>query len=294
MKRAPYELTVVPGVSNLLGECPIWHPEEKKLYWVDTRAPAILRREHDGAVTCWPMPVNVGSIVFRKAGGLVAALKTGFHVFDPDTGALSLIADPEPELPENRLNDGRCDPAGRYWCGTRDPGNDVPSGSLYRLDAGLNIKKMDSGFIVSNSMAFSPDHRTMAFGCSRGDTVWRYDIDMASGELSNKRVFIDTSGVPWRVDGATFDAEGFYWGALVGGGAVARFDPDGRLDRWIALPYRYPTMCNFGGDGLDTLFVTTGHFFVAGEERLNHPMAGAMFAIRGLGVRGVPEPLFAG
>src|SRR5690606_26655480 len=125
----------------------------------------------------------------------------------------------------------------------------------------MSVHTMDTGFIVSNGMAFSPDGKSMIFGCSRGDTIWKYDLDLDSGTLANKRVFLDTTGLPWRVDGATFDAEGYYWAALIGAGAVGRFSPDGRLDRIVSVPYRYPTMCNFGGKDLETLYVTTGHFF---------------------------------
>lgn len=294
MKRPLYEVNVIAHEQDMVGECPMWHPLEQRLYWVDTRAPALKRLEADNTVTTWPMPTNIGSFVFREKGGLVAGLKHGFCEVDLSTGEASFAIDPEPENPENRLNDGRCDRRGRYWCGSRDPGDENPGGSLFRLNSDFSVARMDSGFIVSNGMAFSPDDKTLVFGDSRGDTVWKYDLDLDSGDISNKRLYLDSSGLPWRFDGATFDSEGFYWAALVGYGAVGRFDPVGRLDRLIPLPVSHPTMCNFGGPGLDVLYVTSGHVFLSDDERRRQPLAGSLFAITRLGVSGLAEPLFKG
>lgn len=286
------EVEVVCRSANIVGESPMWHPVERRLYWVDTRAPTLNRLEADGSVTSWTMPSNIGSYVFTRSGGIIGGLKTGFHVLDLAGGRHRLIVDPEPDKPENRLNDGRCDPRGRYWCGSRDPGNENPGGSLFRLDAGGACRKMDSGFIVSNGMAFSPDGETMIFGDSRGEIMWRYTLDMDSGEIRSKEPFLQTRHLPWRIDGATFDADGYYWCALIGYGAVGRFDPLGRLDRLVKVPVSHPTMCNFGGDSLDVLYVTSGTVFLDATGREREPLAGALFAVHGLGVRGVPEPLF--
>ena len=292
MGKLSYEIEVVSPGPDILGETPMWHPTEQCLYWVDTRRPALQRRLADGTIHTWDMPNNIGSYVFKRSGGVIAGLKQGFSHVDLQTGAIDLIVHPEPHLTGNRLNDGRCDRRGRYWCGSRDPGDENPGGSLYRLDPDLSVKKMDTGFIVSNGMAFSPDDKTMVFGDSRGETIWRYDLDLDSGEIHNKRVYLSTRGLPWRVDGATFDAEGYYWCALIGDGAVGRFDPLGRLDRIVRLPVSHPTMCNFGGPDLDTLYVTSASVFLQPDQRTQQPLAGALFAIRGLGVRGLAEPLF--
>lgn len=292
-KNQNHEVEVVASVRNLVGETPVWHPVEQRLYWVDTRAPSLNRLETDGSVTTWKMPTNIGSFVFKRSGGIIAGLKTGFHELDLTGGHHRLIVDPEPDKPENRLNDGRCDPRGRYWCGSRDPGNENPGGSLFRLDSNLSCRCMDRGFIVSNGMAFSPDNETMIFGDSRGDIMWRYRLDMDSGEILNKEPFLETRNLPWRIDGATFDAEGFYWCALIGYGAIGRFDPKGRLERLVKVPVTHPTMCSFGGPDLDVLYVTSGTMFLQSTTLEQEPLAGSLFAIRGLKVRGLPEPLFS-
>lgn len=292
MPKLSFEVKVAVDEIDMLGECPMWHPAEQTLYWVDTRRPALRRLQPDGSVRTWEMPTNIGSFVFRRDGNLVVALKTGFHHMDLETGELTLIADPEPHLPENRLNDGRCDRQGRFWCGTRDPGNENPGGGLYRLDPDGTTHRMDGGIIVANGMAFAPDGRTLFFGDSRGETVWRYDLDAATGALSNKQVYLRTEGLPWRVDGATCDTDGNYWCALIGGGAVGCFDPQGRLIRMIPLPVSHPTMCNFGGADLDVLYVTTTSVLVPEAQRASQPLAGCVLTVHGLNARGNPEPFF--
>ncbi len=284
------DIEVVHRGENLIGECPLWHPLENRLYWIDTRKPTLQRLEADGSVRVWQMPEKIGSFVFRRTGGLLIGLERGFCLFDLESERIELIADPEPGRPDLRLNDGKCDPAGRYWAGSLDTAGKQPLGSLFRLDRS-SCTKMDTGFIVSNGMAFSPDGRTMIFGDSTGNRIYRYDFDAASGEIANKRVFIDSTEEEWLVDGATFDTEGFYWAALVKGGLVGRFDPDGRLERTIAVPVMHPTMCNFGGENLDILYVTSGTLFLDEAGRREQPLAGALFAIHGIGARGFAEPL---
>ena len=293
-KMPDVRITVAHEARNIVGEVPMWHPVEQVLYWVDTRKPCLQRLNRDGSVSVWPMPTNIGSYVFRKNGGIIAGLKTGFAAVDLETGAVTHILDPEPDMPENRLNDGRCDRRGRYWVGSRNPGSEAATGSLYRFDPDFTCHRMDSGIIVANGMAFGPKDDVLVFGDSTAETFWKYDLDIEAGTLSNKRVFLQTHNLPWRVDGATFDAEGYYWCALLGDWAVGRFDPEGRLDRIIRLPVSHPTMCNFGGPNLDVLYVTSGTVFLDEAQRAQQPLAGALFAIHDVGVRGVEEPLFGG
>jgi hypothetical protein len=143
------------------------------------------------------MPHKIGSFVFREKGGLIAAMQIGFCELDLDPLTVRPIVDPEPDKPDNRLNDGKCDRKGRFWCGSRDPTDDNPGGSLYRLDSDFRCVKMDSGFIISNGMAFSPDDRSLIFGDSTGEVIYRYDFDLEAGTIANRRDFLRTEGVPW-------------------------------------------------------------------------------------------------
>jgi sugar lactone lactonase YvrE len=153
---------------------------------------------------------------------------------------------------------------------------------------------MDEGFIVSNGIAWSPDDRIMYFADSRAETVFAYDFNLDAGEILNRRVFFSTLDIEGRCDGATVDSEGFYWCALVHGGKIARVDPKGRFDRFIEMPVKHPTMCTFGGPDLDILYVTSAASMIPEAERASVPHAGALFAIRDLGAKGIPEPHFAG
>jgi L-arabinonolactonase len=288
------EIAVVAPIRNRLGEAPMWNGPEQALYWIDALAPAIHRLGANGELSTWPMPCPIGSFVFRRSGGLIGALNGGFCAIDLMNAAVDRILDPEPDRPENVLNDGKCDRRGRYWCGSRDGALAKPTGRLFRLDPDLRCRTMDEGFIVSNGIAWLPDDRTMCFADSRAEIVWAYDFDADDGEIRNRRVFFSTRDIEGRCDGATVDADGFYWCALVHGGAVARIDPAGRLDRLISMPVRHVTMCSFGGPALDVLYVTSAAAMLPESERGSQPLAGALFAIHGLGATGLPEPFFAG
>ena len=294
MAKRVYDIEVVRREKDLVGEGPAWNEDEQALYWTDIHAPAIRRLSSDGTVESFPMPRAVGSFVFRRGGGLIAGMKGGFCTVDLGAGSVQHIVDPEPQYPANRLNDGKCDSHGRYWCGTLDANQAEPTGSLYRLDPDFSVHRMDGGFTVSNGMAFTPDSTRMYFSDSRGETVYTYDFNVEAGTIRNRQVFLSTRDMPGRIDGATCDSDGCYWGALVHDWGVVRFDPQGRLDRMIRLPIRHPTMCTFGGPKMDILYVTSASTWMTAEEAPSQPLAGALFAIHNTGAVGVPEPRFAG
>jgi L-arabinonolactonase len=292
--KKKYDIQVALDAKNMVGESPLWHPTEHALYWVDTRRPLIQKLTAEGEYKTWSMPNKLGSLALRRKGGLIAGTQRGFCEFDPTKGLGKTIADPEADKPNNRLNDGKVDRKGRYWCVSRDATDDTPGGSLFRLDPDGSCHTMDSGFIVGNGLAISPDDKTMVIADTYSEVVYAYDFNLADGAISNKRVFFSTKEVPWLTDGGAFDSEGYYWCALVFDWSIGRFDPTGRLDRIIRLPTNAPTMCNFGGDNLDILYVTSASIFMSDEERASQPLAGALFAIHGLGVKGIAEPFFEG
>ena len=287
------EVRCIHEAANILGEGPIWNDVEQTLWWCDNLAPKIQRYDPaSGAVAEWVLSEEVGSVVFREGSGIVAAMKSGFAHLDLETMALDTIADPEPGSAATRLNDGKCDRRGCYWCGSMDTELKAPIAALYRLDPDGSCHRMRDGVIVSNGIAFSPDDRTMYFSDSRADKVFAFDIE--SGRISNERVFIDTAPLAGRVDGATVNAEGCYWGALIHDWSIGRFDPTGRLVDAIRLPVRHPTMCTFGGPNLDVLYVTTTRKFLEPGEAESQPLAGALFELTGTGAKGLPEPRFSG
>jgi sugar lactone lactonase YvrE len=277
---------------DILGEGPVWDPKAQCLWWVDIRGPFVRRFDLRGErVDTWTMPEMVGSLAVRKRGGLLLAMKSALAYWNPDTGAIEKAAEPESDRPVQRFNDGKCDSRGRFFAGTMDDTAREPHGTLYRFD-GKTCLAVRSGITIPNSLAWSPDGTTMTFSDSWTHEVGAFDYDPGSGDMGARRVLarIDPPAIP---DGATFDADGYLWVALYDGWKIARFVPDGRLDRTIDLPVQRPTSCQFGGPNLDCLFVTTASQRLTPADLADQPLAGALLAID-VGVRGVPEPRFAG
>lgn len=278
--------------ADQLGECPLWDERDAMLWWVDARFPAVKCLDPaTGAVMMLVLPEIVGSIALRETGGMLAATKSGLHLFDPASGALDKKIDPETHLPDNRFNDGRCDRAGRFWAGTMSHVNRDPTGSLYRFDADFRSTRLRNAIIIPNSLAFSPDGRTMYFADTNRHTIWAYDYDPASGAATRERVFADTGA--GRPDGSCVDADGCLWNADYGASRVVRYTPAGKVDRTYELPVTNVTCCCFGGRDLDTLYITTATQRLSPEALAQQPLAGSLFALRP-GVRGLPESRFAG
>jgi sugar lactone lactonase YvrE len=236
--------------------------------------------------------VQVSCIAKRAAGGFVAGTKSGFAFLDFEREAVTAIANPEPDRPGNRFNDGKCDAAGRFWAGTMDDAERDATGWLYCLDAGLLWRRADGPYVCTNGPAFAPDGRTAYHTDTMGRVVYAFDCG-GDGQLSRKRAFVrfaETDGFP---DGMTVDADGCVWVAHWGGARVTRFTPRGEVDVTIALPASQVTSCAFGGADLGTLFITTAAIGLNDEARSAQPLAGGLFAVR-LTQRGIPAGEFAG
>jgi sugar lactone lactonase YvrE len=303
----------VAAVGNDLGEGPWWDAAGGVLWWVDAwRATLWRHRPHDGTTWSTALPPALaseplGSLVLDAQGRPVCALRRGFWRLDLARGDAVILADVADVAdvaavaeaagdppPTNRLNDGKCDRAGRYWCGSLNTDWTQATGALYRLDAARELQCVVRRHGIGNGIAFSPDDRRLYFADTRARVVWQYDFDLDAGTIGNRRLFIGPDALPGQPDGATVDAEGCYWSAQFGAGSVARFDPHGRRMRTIALPTRDPTMCTFGGPGLATLYVTTARRFLDPAQREAQPLAGALLALDEPGARGLAEPRFGG
>jgi sugar lactone lactonase YvrE len=272
-----------------VGESPVWDAETGLLWWVDIRAPA-LHRTHPGTgrTESWPMPEAVGSLGLCRSGAVLLALRSGIHRFDPGDGGLRRLAVPEPELPGNRLNDGKVSPEGRFLVGSMDDRPEkAPTGALWRFDPGAaSCVRLCGGLVVSNGLAWSPDGRTLWHSDSRASAIWTWRYDPVTGEMSDRRLVARPTEAQGRPDGAAMDAEGGYWSAGVSAGRLNRWLPDGTLDRFVELPVGAPTMPCFGGEGLRRLFVTSLRPAGAG------PADGRVIALDP-GVSGVPVGRFA-
>jgi L-arabinonolactonase len=292
------EIECVVDSRSLLGESTYWDHKERVLWWIDIWGPTIHRYDPaTGKDDQWTAPEYLGALSVREKGGLVVSMASGFHFFDPGTGKLDPIADPDADLEDTRFNDGKTDRQGRFWSGTMFEAPGKPpkkNGALWRLDPDLSVHKIVDGVGCSNGLAWSPDSRTMYFTDSHTHLVWAFDFDPASGEVDNRRVFIDLTAEDYIVDGATVDSAGTYWLTVPFKGKVLAYDPAGKRVRTIAMPVDLPTCCEFGGADLDTLYVTSATLRrdPAALKGQNNP--GGLFAIRGLGAKGLPLLPFAG
>lgn len=289
-------IDVLIDVKPRLGEGPLWDPDIDRLYFIDSLGDRVWRCDgHGGEVRSWEVPGHIGSMALRRTGGAIIALDSGFHALDLTTGETQVLTDPEPDQPGNRLNDGKVDRMGRFVCGSMDTGEEAPTGSLWRLDPDLVVARLDDDIICSNGPCWSPSGDTLYFADSFKGTIYAYDYDLDTGSATAKRTFVEVDksrgGAP---DGATVDEEGFVWSATVFDGRVFRYAPDGSVDRVIEFPVCKTTSVAFGGPGLDTLFVTSMAVPPLPKYPGDGPLRGSVFAVTGLGVRGLPEPKFAG
>ena len=296
------DIRICVPCKNMLGEGPIWDAEEQRLYWVDGLEGKLLSCSAHGAdVLQWALPAEIGSFALRKGGGAIVALETGLHLFDFKSGALEFVAHPEASKDHVRLNDGKVDSKGRFIVGSLDmmafaPEKPKGRGVLYRVDTDLSVHALFGGIACSNGPCWSPDEKTFYFTDSFDDAIYAFDWDEARGVPSNRRLFVQCE--PFHIpDGATSDAEGFYWvamnGALSGAAEVRRYAPDGTLDRAIHMPTARLASLTFGGPELDILYVTT----LIGNQATPIPVGpldGHLFSVHGLGVRGLPSRRFEG
>jgi sugar lactone lactonase YvrE len=291
------DVTIIADVKPILGEGPLWDVDQQRLYWIDSLGCRVFRCTARGTeFRSWLVPAPIGSMALRAdGGGAVVALATGIALLDFATGEVTPVADPEPDLVANRLNDGKVDARGRFVFGSMDTGEEQASAALYSLGADLAVRRLDDGVVISNGPCWSPDGGTFYFGDSATGVISSYDYDVETGTVSGKSVFATVDGAGGATcDGSTVDSEGFLWNALVYGGKIVRYAPDGTVDREIAMPVRKVTSVMWGGPDLDTLFVTS----MARPPLPRHPddpvAAGSLFALTGLGTTGLPEPRFAG
>jgi sugar lactone lactonase YvrE len=279
-----------------VGEGPVWSAAEQAWYWVDIVARTIWRWDPaSGALAQWRSVEMVACLAPRAGGGLIAGMESGLFALQPHAAgqlAEQWLARPDALAPGMRFNDGRCDRQGRFWSGTMviDTAQARAEGRLYRYSAdGTLAGPFVSGLMVQNGLAFAPDGRTMYLSDSHPlvRQVWAFDYDIDSGVPSRRRLFIDMMAHPGRPDGAAVDVDGGYWICANDAGCILRFTPDGRLDRRIDLPMAKPSMCSFGGPGLDSLLVTS----IGAGQRQDDAWAGATVLLRP-GVQGVPETPF--
>ena len=279
-------------VRAVLGEGPVWLEREQALYWVDIKGRRLFRRTFDGELSEWQTPLRVGSLAPRAGGGFVAGTDRGFAWVDPEHGRYEPFADPEPDRPTNRFNDGKLDRDGRFWAGSMDDSEKSATGALYRLDPGRDPVRIDDDYRVTNGPAFSPDGRVMYHNDSARQRIYAFDLDPA-GAASNKQVFAEFGEGEGYPDGMTVDSEGCLWVAFWDGWCLRRFSPAGERLAELNMPVQRPTSCAFGGPDLYHLFVTSARAGLDEAALQSQQQAGGLFVLRP-GVSGLANVPFPG
>jgi sugar lactone lactonase YvrE len=278
-----------------VGEGPVWDDASGTLVWVDIMGHAVHRydpaQDKDRAIDIG-QPVGA-AVLRRNANGLVVALRDGFGLLDESSGQVDLVAPVEADVPTKRMNDGKCDPAGRFWAGTMefDPAPGSSGGALYRLDPDFQVPKALDGITLSNGMDWTDDGRQMYYIDSMSYGIDIFDFEPATGTLGQRKRFITIQPDEGLPDGMTLDAEGGLWVALHGSGTVRRYTPDGQLDRVVRVPPSMVTCPAFGGDDLGDLYITTMNYGMSEAAVRAQPLSGALFRCRP-GVRGRPANRF--
>ncbi len=273
-------------IRSQWGEGPIWWQDA--LFYVDIEGHKVHRFDPaDGSERTWEIGQRVGTVVPRESGGLVIAGDHGIYLLDTETGALTHVTDPEQDQPDNRFNDGKCSPDGRFFAGTISLVKRTDA-KLYRLDPDLTLHEAFGPVTNSNGIVWSADGKTVYYIDTPRKEVLAFDYD--DGHLRNLRSAVSTAHLDSSPDGMTIDAAGNLWIAFCHGGCVACFDPEsGNELQRVQLPCLETTACTFGGPDLADLYVTTGVHKSEVEEN-----GGRLFVIRGLGTQGLPAHAFAG
>jgi len=294
------KFTVVHDEPMLVGECPVWHAVESALYWVDIDGHAVHRlHPASGKYSSWRMETEPSAIAVDMDNNLVVATRAGLVYLDTTSGDMEDIA-PAPYDPKvMRFNDGRVDPAGRFWIGTLYEPRDQANAEMHVLEGGQLRQAWRGGMTNSNGLAWTPDGKTMFHADTTTHRVDVYDYELESGTPSNKRNLVTfeidkTSGTyGGRPDGAAMDSEGNYWVAMFEGGRILKLSPSGELLQQIELPLRCPTALAFGGPDLRTLYVTSASQGRSKGELAQYPHSGKVLAFP-VDVPGIEQPEYRG
>lgn len=282
------EVELVIDSKSELGEGAIWNYKTSELMWVNIKGKILnFYKPKTGNNKEMFTGQLIGTVVPTESGNVLVALQNGIYSFDIKTGSKKLLVDPEENLLNNRFNDGKCDPAGRFWAGTMSTVGTKKNGALYRLNMDKSIHKMVENVSISNGIVWSIDRTKMYYIDTPTHQVMRYDYDDETGDITNPQVAVEIPADMGWPDGMTIDEKGNLWIALWGGFAVGCWNPEtGKLVRTIKVPAKNVTSCAFGDDDLGTLYVTTAREDNSKEELEKYPNSGGVFKTRP-GVKGV-------
>ncbi|UKA64551.1 SMP-30/gluconolactonase/LRE family protein [Arthrobacter sp. FW306-04-A] len=286
-------LEVALDAHAILGECPVWDDRTETLVWVDIHRDEVHRfSPSTGTDQCVLLDAPPGAVALRAGGGLVAAVGMGFGELDEDS---MVYTEWQRVAPGDRMNDGACDPAGRFLAGTLTEAQIPGAASLFALDpVSRQVREILPEVTLSNGLAWTADGTTLYFVDTVLERIDAFDYDVAKGSLTARRTVVHLQDVPGRPDGLTIDSDGNLWVAMARGGAIRCYDPQGRVQHLVPVPSPIVTSCTFGGPRLADLYITTGQWPATTDELRAFPHAGAVFRLTGTGSHGLPAHRFAG
>jgi D-xylonolactonase len=270
----------VCNVHATLGEGPVWVDGDQALWFVDIKQQKVHRFDPANAsLNSWDAPRQVGWILPADDGGLMAGLQHGLYRFDPATGGFALLAEVEPDLPGNRLNDATTDGTGRIWFGSMDDGEAAPTGRFYLFDRGAISDTGIEPVSITNGPALSPDGRRLYHTDTFGQVIHVSDV-AGDGALGPSRPFVRFGPGDGYPDGPVVDSEGCLWTGLYAGWEARRYSPDGDLLERVRFPVANITKLAFGGQDLRTVYATTAAKGLDAEALAKQPEAGNLFSFR--------------
>ncbi len=277
-----------------IAEGPMWDPGRSVLWWLDVLAGKINRLDYGTSDnSTLQISETASALALRRDGSLLVAMQSGFGILAPDLSAVEHALPIAEDWPHNRFNDGKADRQGRFWAGTMDFDGAEGRGTLYRLDPDWTCTPVVARVAISNGIDWSPDGSVMYYVDTRAQRVDLFDFDADTGELTNRRCFVDIDSREGTPDGLAVDVEGSLWLAVFGSGAVYRFDHRGRPTGKVELPCSSVTSCVFGGPTMAELFVTTAQLGLTEQQRMDQPLAGSIFRVE-VGVPGQSVTVFDG
>jgi len=279
------QVEIILESEATLGEGPAWDAKTGTLYWVDILGKRVHfhREDEDGFIQLDEMP---GCLAPIKNGTLIVAVPASFLEFNPATGNQTVLA-PVNEPVNNRFNDGKCDPSGRFLAGSMNMDEKSPTGALYSFD-GDTITRLLDGIRISNGLAWSPDHKTFYYIDTPMREVKAFDYDLSTGQIANPRVAVAVPESLGWPDGMTSDTEGNLWIAMWSGASVTRWNPQtGQLLEQIPLPAKNVTSCVFGGDNLNELYVTSARVGLNKADLTAYRYSGSLMRVQ-TKVQGMP------
>jgi sugar lactone lactonase YvrE len=293
-RSASVRVEVFADLHADVGEAPHWDERTKTLLFVDLTAGVVFGYDRSGVrLGSFPVGQEVGAVVPRRGGGLVLAVRDGIATVSDTGEGFELTAPVERDIPGNRMNDAKCDPAGRLFAGTTASDFSPDSAALYRVEPDWSFAQIASGVTQSNGIAWSPDGSRMYFIDSATQGIDVFDFDVGTGSASNRRRLVTIERAHGVPDGMTTDDRGNLWVACFGGAAVRCYSPAGvQLDE-VLFPVTQVTSCTFGGPDLAELYVTSAAYRLSTGQLKKEPHAGATFVCRP-GAAGMPASTFAG